>query len=125
MYGHFFTQQEKRTNVLYLLTQINSRKANQIEQNSHVGFAIDRDAQSIQDRARSKYIKEKGTAVIITEQKEIGEAVDALMAKFPYLADNPGDSTDLVGIRLTLHHVIVSDHTIKFGHTEDIVFPQE
>lgn len=112
----------KEDNVLYLLTHKESRKANHIRRNPRVGFAIDRDAQSKQEIAGSKYIKGKGIAEIIKDQNEMRQAMEALLARFPYLAEQPGDPADFVGIRLTLQEVIVSDHTISFGHTDKVNF---
>lgn len=107
-------------NVLYLLTHRESRKVTQIRRHPRVGFAIDRDVQSRQEIAKSKYIKGKGTAVIITDQDEMQKAMASLTARFPYLAEQPGAPADFVGTRLTLQEVIVSDHTISFGHTDEI-----
>lgn len=109
-------------NVLYLLTHKESRKVTQIRRHPRVGFAIDRDAQSREEIAKSKYIKGKGTAVIIKDQDEMQKAMRALTARFPYLAEQPGDPADFVSIRLTLQEVIVSDHTLSFGHTDEVNF---
>lgn len=110
-------------NVLYFVTDRASRKVDQIRQNPWVGFAIDRDVQSLEEMATSKYIKGTAIATIIEDQEEMQKAMGFLLAKLPYLADLPGDPADLVGIRLTLQKVLVTDHTVGFGHTEEVDFP--
>lgn len=60
--------------------------------------------------------------MIIEDQDDMRKAMDALMARFPYLTEQPGDPAYFAGIRLTLQEVIVSDHLISFGPTENVGF---
>lgn len=110
-------------NVLYFVTHKLSRKVAQISLNSRVGFAIDREAPTMEEIAAGKYIKGTATAAIIDDQDEMQKAMTLLLAKFPFLADMPGDPADFAVIRLTLQEVLVTDNTVSFGHTEEIDFP--
>lgn len=109
-------------NILYLLTRDNSRKIEHIWQSPNIGFAIDRDVKSREELTSIKYIKGKGTAVIVSDRDDMQKALDALVAKFPFLAAHADNPADIVVIRLLLQEVIVSDHSIRIGHTEEVNF---
>ena len=110
-------------NVLYFITHKASRKVSQISTNPRVGFAIDRDAPSMEELAASKYIKGTATAAVINDSDEMKKAMGLLLAKFPFLADMPGDPSDFVCVCLTLRKVLVTDNTVSFDYTEEVNFP--
>lgn len=111
-----------KENILYFITQKNSRKISHLEKNSQIGFAIDHDCPAWEDLNQIKYIKGTGRATVINDPGEMQKAMGLLMKKFPFLAELPGDPSDFAGIRIELTHVLVSDNTIHFGHTEEVSF---
>ncbi|MDA3915894.1 MAG: pyridoxamine 5'-phosphate oxidase family protein [Deltaproteobacteria bacterium] len=111
-----------KENILYFVTRKDSRKVSQIKTNNNVAFAIDKDCPEFKDLAVVKYIKGTGTASIIDGPDEMKKAFGLLMAKFPFLADLPGDPSDFAGIRVELQNILVTDNTISFGDTEEINF---
>ena len=104
------------------MTRKDSRKVSQIKTNNNVAFAIDKDCPEFKDLAVAKYIKGTGAASIIDAPDEMQKAFGLLMAKFPFLADLPGDPSDFAGIRVELQNILVTDNTISFGDTEEINF---
>ena len=111
-----------RENILYFITRKDSRKAQQIRQNGKVSFAIDHDCPAWEDLQKLQYIKGSGTAALIEDPQEMQKAFGLIMKKFPYLKDLPGDPADMVGIKVTLKEVFVSDNTLGFGHTETVTY---
>lgn len=108
-------------NTLYFMTHKDSRKVEHLSKNNQVAIAIDEDCPEFETLAQVKYIKASGTAAIIESPEEMQQAMALLTAKFPFLSDLPGDPDDFAGIRVTLEKVLVTDNTISFGHTEEII----
>ncbi len=109
-------------NVLYFITQKDSRKVQQIKANGNIAFAIDHDCPTWDDLQKLKYIKGTGTAALVEAPQEMEKAFGLLMQKFPFLKDLPGDPSDFVGIKVELKEVFVTDNTIQFGHTEAVTY---
>lgn len=109
-------------NLLYFVTRKDSRKVSQISQDNRIAIAIDHDCPEFETLAKVKYIKATGTAAVIDTPDEMQKAMGLLMAKFPFLSDLPGDPDDFAGICVKLEHVLVTDNSISFGHTEKIEF---
>lgn len=106
--------------TLYFMTRKDSRKARQIKDNGNVAIAIDHDCPGWEELQKLKYIKGSATATVIEDPQEMQKAAGLLGEKFPFLKDLPGDPSDFVGIRLDLKEILVTDNTIKFGHTETV-----
>ena len=109
-------------NVLYFITQKNSRKVQQIKENNNIAFAIDHDCPSWEDLQKLKYIKGTGTAAVVEDPQEMEKAFGLLMQKFPFLKDLPGDPSDFVGVKVQFKEVFVTDNTIEFGHTKTLTY---
>jgi len=109
-------------NVLYFITQKDSRKVQQIKDNGNIAFAIDHDCPTWDDLQKLKYIKGAGTAALVKDPQEMEKAFGLLMQKFPFLKDLPGDPSDFVGIKVEFKEVFVTDNTIQFGHTEAVTY---
>jgi general stress protein 26 len=109
-------------NILYFITQKDSRKVHQIGNNGNVAFAIDHDCPTWDDLQKLKYIKGTGSATLVQDPEEMQKAFGLLMQKFPFLKDLPGDPSDFVGVKLELKEVFVTDNTIEFGHTETFTY---
>jgi len=112
----------EKENILYFVTQKDSRKIGQLAVSSNIAFAIDHDCPSWEDLAKVKYIKGTGTATLVKDPAEIQTALGLLMKKFPFLSDLPGDPSDFAVVKVELKKVLVSDNTISFGHTEKVDF---
>lgn len=104
-------------NVLYFITQKDSRKVQQIKGNNKIAFAIDHDCPTWDDLQKLRYIKGTGSAALVEDPQEMEKAFGLLMQKFPFLKDLPGDPSNFVGIKVELKEVFVTDNTIQFGHT--------
>ena len=109
-------------NVLYFITQKESRKVQQIKENGRIAFAIDHDCPTWDDLQKLKYIKGTGTAALVEDPQEMEKARGLLMQKFPFLKDLPGDPSDFVGFKVELKEVFVTDNTIQFGHTSTLTY---
>ncbi len=109
-------------NVLYFITQKESRKVQQIRDNANIAFTIDHDCPTWDDLQELKYIKGTGTAVLVEDPQEMEKAFGRLMQKFPFLKDLPGEPSDFVGIKVELKEVFVTDNTIHFGHTTAVAY---
>ena len=109
-------------NLLYFITQKDSRKAGQIKANSNIGFCIDHDCPTWDDLQKLKYIKGSANASVIEDPAEMQKAFGLIMQKFPHLKDLPGDPSDFIGVKVELKEVLVTDNTIGFGHTESVDF---
>ncbi|MDY7030976.1 MAG: pyridoxamine 5'-phosphate oxidase family protein [Thermodesulfobacteriota bacterium] len=107
-------------NILYCITQKNSRKVDQIRNNGKIAFLIDHDCHEWEDLQKLKYIKGTGTATIVEDPEEMQKAFGLLLQKFPFLANLPGEPSDMVGIRFELKNVLVTNNSIEFGHTETL-----
>jgi general stress protein 26 len=109
-------------NILYFITQKDSRKVQHIKNHGKVGFVIDHDCVGWEELAELKYIKGTGTATIVEDPQEMQKAFGLLMQKFPFLKDLPGDPSDFVGIKVQLEEVLVTDNSVGFGHTETVTY---
>jgi nitroimidazol reductase NimA-like FMN-containing flavoprotein (pyridoxamine 5'-phosphate oxidase superfamily) len=109
-------------NILYFVTQKDSRKIGQLAVSSNIAFAIDHDCPAWEDLAKAKYIKGTGTATLVKDPVEIQTAFGLLMKKFPFLSKLPGDPSNFAVVKVELKKVLVSDNTISFGHTEEVNF---
>jgi len=109
-------------NVLYFITQKDSRKVQQIRDDANIAFAIDHDCPTWDDLQKLKYIKGTGTAEFVEDPQEMEMAMGRLMQKFPFLKELPGDPSDFVGIKVELKEVLVTDNTIHFGHTTAVTY---
>ena len=109
-------------NVLYFITQKDSRKVQHIRNNANIAFTIDHDCTTADDLQKLKYIKGTGTAAVVEDPREMEKAFGLLMQKFPFLTDLPGDPSDFVGIKVELKEVLVTDNTIQFGQTETVAY---
>lgn len=111
-----------KENILYFITNKNSRKIGHLQENSNIAFSIDHDCPTMKELSELKYIKGNGIARVVENPDEASLAFSLLQKKFPFLADLPGDPKDFFGVKVELKNVIVTDNTIKFGHTEEITF---
>ncbi len=109
-------------NILYFLTHKDSRKVQQIRNNSNVAIAIDHDCPEWDDLQKLKYIKGTGTAKFIEDPEEMQKAFGLLIQKFSFFENLPGEPSDFVGIKVELKEVLVTDNTISFGHTEAVTY---
>ena len=109
-------------NILYFITQKDSRKVQQIKHNGNIAFAIDHDCPTWDDLQNLKYIKGTGTAALVEDPQEMEKAFGLMMQKFPFLKDLPGDPSDFLAVKVELKEVFVTDNTIQFGHTKTVTY---
>ncbi len=109
-------------NILYFITNKNSRKVEHIRSNGKIAVAIDHDCPEWDDLLKVKFIKGTGTAAIIEEPSEIEKIFGLLAKKFPFLSDFPGDPSDFIGVKVELKEVMLTDNTVSFAHTETVTY---
>lgn len=108
--------------VLYFITNKNSNKVKEIENNPQIAIVIDYDCKSMEELAQLKYIKATGKATILRSPEEVQRTFGLILQKFPYLKDLPGEPTDFVGVKLDLNKVLVINNAKGFNHIEEVTF---
>lgn len=99
-----------------------SRKTQQIKNDSTIGFSIDHDCPTWDDLKQVKYIKGTGAAPFVENPQEMQQVQGLMMQKFPFLENLPGDPQDFVAVKVELKDVLVTDNTISFGNTEAVSY---
>lgn len=102
--------------VVYLATNKNTRKVQNIMNNPHVAYTVDEDDPDWFDM---KALQVEGKASIITDENELREVGEIMVAKFPIAADMPPDS-DIIMIKIKPEIVYYLDYSIEFGYREKI-----
>lgn len=102
--------------VVYLATNKNTRKVQNIMNNPHVAYTVDEDDPDWFDM---KALQVEGKASIITDENELREVGEIMVAKFPIAADMPPDS-DIIMIKIEPEIVYYLDYSIEFGYREKI-----
>jgi general stress protein 26 len=104
--------------VVYLATNKNTRKVQNIMQNPNVAYTVDEDEPDWFDM---QALQVEGRASIITDEKELREVGEIMAAKFPIAADMP-PNPDIVMIKIEPEVVYYLDYSIEFGHRESVNF---
>lgn len=108
--------------VLYFITHKTTDKLKQIRNNNNVFIVIDHDCHSMEALQKLMYIKATAKAYISETPEQVQNAFGAIMQKFPYLKDLPGDPSDFVGVRVELENVKLTDNQVQFGYTEEVKY---
>lgn len=104
--------------IVYLATNKNTRKVQNIMQNSQVAFTVDEDDPDWFDM---QALQVEGRASIVTNEKELREVGEILAAKFPVIADLPPDP-DTILIKIEPEIVYYLDYSIELGYRTSITF---
>ena len=104
--------------VVYLATNKNTRKVQNIMLNSRVAYTVDEDDP---DWFAMKALQVEGRASISTDEKELREMGEIMAAKFPITADMPPDP-DTVMIKIEPEVIYYLDYSLAFGHREKVDF---
>lgn len=102
--------------VVYMVTNKNTRKVQNIMHNPYVAYTVDEDDP---DWFEMKALQIEGKASIVTDEKELGEAGEVLVAKFPITADMPPDPESIM-IKIEPEVVYYLDYSVKFGYREQV-----
>ena len=106
--------------AVYFLTDIKTRKAQNILKNPNVAYTIDDD---VLEWNTVKGIQMTGTAMILKEKEETEAAMQLIMGKFPQFAEMPKDpKMEIVFIKVVPKEAIFSDNTQGFGHRDTLTF---
>lgn len=108
--------------VLYFITNKATNKVKEIQANNQVYISIDHACSSMEELQQLKYIKGSGKAYLADTPEKAQEVFGAIMQKFPYLKNLPGDPSDFLGFKVELDTVYLTDNTISFGHTEEVKY---
>ena len=104
--------------VVYLATNKNTRKVQNIMHNPRVAYTVDEDDPDWFDM---QGLQVEGRASIITDETELREVGEIMVAKFPIAADMPPDP-DTIMIKIEPEAVYYIDYSIEFGHREKVNF---
>jgi general stress protein 26 len=107
-----------KDSVVYLATNKNTRKVQNIMHNPHVAYTVDEDDPDWFDM---QALQVEGKASIISDEKELREFGEIMMAKFPIAADMPPDP-DTIMIKIEPEAIYYLDYSIEFGHREKLDF---
>lgn len=102
--------------IVYLATNKNTRKVQNIMQNPKVAFTVDEDDP---DWFEMKALQVEGKASIIADENELREVGEIMAAKFPVTADLPPDP-DTIMIKIEPEIVYYLDYSIEFGHRDSV-----
>lgn len=105
-----------KDSVVYLATNKNTRKVQNIMHNQQVAYTVDEDDPDWFDM---QALQVEGKASIISDEKELREFGEIMVAKFPIAADMPPDP-DTVMIKIEPEVIYYLDYSIEFGHREKL-----
>lgn len=102
--------------VVYMITNKNTRKVQNIIQNPYVAYTIDEDDPDWFDM---QGLQIEGKASIVTDVKELREVGEIFVAKFPVAADMPPDPESIM-IKIDPEVIYYLDYSVKFGYREQM-----
>jgi hypothetical protein len=106
--------------AIYFGCSLNSQKAHNLARDNRVSMAINRD---FDDWRAIEGLSIGGTAERLTEFDDIVAATDRFIAKFPQVEGfQLEDMLGTVFFRVTPKAISVIDYTVRFGHSELVVF---
>jgi general stress protein 26 len=102
--------------VVYLATNKNTRKVQNIMQHPYVAYTVDEDDPDWFDM---RALQIEGRASIISDENEMREVGEIMIAKFPITADMPPDPETIM-IKIEPEIIYYLDYSIEFGHREQM-----
>jgi general stress protein 26 len=105
-----------KDSVVYLATNKNTRKVQNIMNNRHVAYTVDEDDPDWFDM---QALQVEGKASIITDEKELREFGEIMVAKFPIAADMSPDP-DTVMVKIEPEVIYYLDYSVEFGHRDKL-----
>lgn len=102
--------------VVYVATNKNTRKVQNIMQNPYVAYTVDEDDP---DWFEMKALQIEGKASIVTNENELREVGEIMAAKFPVAADMPPDPESIM-IKIEPEVIYYLDYSVKFGYREQV-----
>ncbi len=104
--------------TVYFGTLRTTRKAQNIIKNSHVSYAVDED---YDDWTKIQGVQIEGRAELLKEQKDVKQASDLIIGKFPAVADFP-PNPDMVFVRIEPIAGFFLDYNKGFAHRDEVKF---
>ncbi|MGE5300246.1 MAG: pyridoxamine 5'-phosphate oxidase family protein [Acidobacteriota bacterium] len=104
--------------TVYFGTLRTTRKAQNIIKNSRVSYAVDED---YDDWTKIQGIQIEGRAELLTELKDIKQASDLIIGKFPAVADFP-PNPDMIFVRIEPIAGFFLDYNKGFAHRDEVKF---
>ncbi|MGI5992841.1 MAG: pyridoxamine 5'-phosphate oxidase family protein [Methanosarcina sp.] len=102
--------------VVYMTTNKNTRKVQNIKQNPYVAYTVDEDDPDWFDM---QALQIEGKASIIMDENELREIGEILVAKFPIAADMPPDP-DIIMIKIEPEVIYYLDYNVEFRYREQV-----
>lgn len=113
-----FANDQNDESKIYFTTFSQSQKVNEIEKNNRVYVVVDKDANTIEELAKIKYLRGIGYASKVVDPLEMKSAMELLIKKYPFLTQLPGDPSMMSCFRIDLDEVDVTDNSVAFGHVD-------
>lgn len=104
--------------TVYFATFNGSRKVQNIRQNPRVAYTVDED---YKDWMTIQGVKIEGIATILSDPAAAGQAAQAYIAKFPFVANFP-PNPDLIFVKVDPVTGYYLDYTKGFTHTDVVKF---
>jgi general stress protein 26 len=103
---------------VFFSTSKQSRKVKNIMENPKIAYSL-YDPVDHLDEIRSLQVE--GEATLISDKKVSKDVLDQLKKKFPFMADIPVDSENII-VKITPKTCFYSDYIRRFGYREKVEF---
>jgi general stress protein 26 len=104
--------------TVYMATDMKTRKAQNIIKNKNVAYTVDEDYEGPME---IQGIQMEGTAILLSDEKEIEKVVDMITAKFPFFSEMPPDP-DICFIKVEPTKGYFLDSKKGFGHRDSVTY---
>ena len=104
--------------TIYLATDRNTRKVQDIENNSRVAYTVGED---YDDPRLIQGVQMEGVATLLSNSVEVDRAINLLTEKFPFFSEMANNS-DVVFIKIDTKRGLFHDSTKGFGHTDMVEY---
>ncbi len=117
-----------KNNKIYVLTQKESAKIKQIEENNKIAFLLE-DILEPQEEGESKpplfqyrmvYLRGKGTIKIVRDETSATSLMNELIAKYPFLSEFPMKPQNMYVLEIEYSELRLFDNFKGFGHVVPI-----
>ncbi|NOY12507.1 MAG: pyridoxamine 5'-phosphate oxidase family protein [Deltaproteobacteria bacterium] len=103
---------------VYFATRKDTRKAENIRQNSHVAYTVDED---YADWMKIQGVQMEGEAFVVTDEAMIKQVYGLYIEKFPFVADFP-PNPELIFVGIKPRVASFLDYEKGFAHRDKVVY---
>jgi len=103
---------------VYFSTNKQSRKIKNLSKNPKIAYSL---YDPVEHLDEIKSLQVAGRATLISDKKVAEDVLNQLKIKFPYMADIPIDSDNII-VKITPKTCYYSDYVRRFGYREKVEF---